>query len=456
MGRRLLRRFAPRNDDIDMVIDSVARELETKITSGTATVAVIGLGYVGLPLALSLVRRGYSVVGVDVDEEKVSALQAGRSFIRDVSADEIRECLATERLAVTFNSGALAEADAVFICVPTPFTPQKEPDTTYVAGAARSIGAHGRDGQLIILRSTSYPGTTEEVVRPILESRGRRVGADVFLAFAPERIDPGNVHYTTDQIPVVVGGCDPDSTRLAALLLGQIAAKVVPVPSPAAAEMTKLLENVFRNVNIALVNQITQLCDRMGLDVWEIVEAAATKPYGFMSFKPGLVGGHCIPVDPYYLAWKAREHDFHMDFIELSARVNEAMPFFVVNKLMTALHDNGSHNGHERVVVLGVAFKKDIDDARSSPALKVIELLKRRKIDVVYHDPFVTRVRINGDVLESRPLTQELMRTADCVVILTDHSCFDYEAVVRDASMVFDTRNATRNVTVGREKIVRL
>src|SRR5438093_9908013 len=295
-----------------MVIDSVARDLEGKIAAGTATVAVMGLGYVGLPLALNLVRGGYSVIGLDIDREKVKALQAGRSYLRDVPAGELQARLARDRLATTSDPSALAEADAVFICVPTPFTVQKEPDTTYIARAAEDIAVHGREGQLVILRSTSYPGTTQEVVQPILESRGRRVGIDVFLAFAPERIDPGNTRFTTDQIPIVVGGCDPDSTRLAALLLGRIAQQVVTVSSPAAAEMTKLLENVFRNVNIALVNQITQLCDRMRLDVWEIVEAAATKPYGFMSFNPGLVGGHCIPVDPYYLAWKAREYDFHM------------------------------------------------------------------------------------------------------------------------------------------------
>ena len=439
-----------------MVVDSVARELEVRIASGTATVAVVGLGYVGLPLAMGLVRRGYSVLGVDVDQEKIRTLQARRSYIRDIPGDEVRECLATERLEITSDSAVLARADAVFVCVPTPFTPQKEPDTTYIAEAARRIAAHGRDGQLIILRSTSYPGTTEEVVRPILESRGRRVGIDVFLAFAPERIDSGNTRFTTDQIPIVVGGCDPDSTRLAALLLGRIAQQVVTVSSPAAAEMTKLLENVFRNVNIALVNQITQLCDRMRLDVWEIVEAAATKPYGFMSFNPGLVGGHCIPVDPYYLAWKAREYDFHMDFIELAARVNDAMPYYVVNKLMTTLHDNGGSNGHERVAVLGVAFKKDVDDARHSPAIKVIELLRKRKIEVAYHDPYILTLQVNGDLFDSEALTDELLQTADCVLILADHSCFDYELIVRKARMVFDARNATRNVTMGREKIVRL
>ena len=439
-----------------MVIDSVARELEARITSATATVAVIGLGYVGLPLSLSLVQRGYAVLGVDIDEAKVRALQAGRSYIRDVPADDVRACLATERLAVTSDSAPLAEADAVFICVPTPFTPQKEPDTTYIAEAARRVAAHGRDGQLIILRSTSYPGTTQEIVRPILESRGRRVGIDVFLAFAPERIDPGSTEYSHDQVPVVVGGCDADSTRLAALLLGRVAQRVVLVSSPAAAEMTKLLENVFRNVNIALVNQITQLCDRMRLDVWEIVDAAATKPYGFMSFNPGLVGGHCIPVDPYYLAWKAREYDFHMDFIELSARVNEAMPYYVVNKLMTTLHDNGGINGQEKVTILGVAFKGDVDDARHSPAVKIIELLRKRKIGVLYHDPYISELRVNGDVLCSQALTDELLQTADCVLILADHSCFDYDAIVRQSRMVFDARNATRDVATGREKIVRL
>jgi len=243
---------------------------------------------------------------------------------------------------------------------------------------------------------------------------------------------------------------------MAMLLMRSVAPRVVPVSSPATAEMTKLLENVFRNINIALVNQVAQLCDRMGLDVWEVVEAAATKPYGFMSFKPGLVGGHCIPVDPYYLAWKAREFDFHMDFIELAARVNEAMPFYVVNKLMTVLHDNGHINGHERVAILGVAFKKDVDDARYSPAIKVIELLWKRRVEVVYHDPYIPALRVNGDVLRSQPLTDELLQTVDCVLILADHSCFDYESIVQKAHVVFDARNAARNVMLGRKKIIRL
>jgi UDP-N-acetyl-D-glucosamine dehydrogenase len=438
-----------------MIAEEV-RELERRIATGEAQVAVVGLGYVGLPLALALAGRGFAVAGLDVREDKVAAVNAGRSYILDVRGADVARAVEGGRLRASTDPAVLAGADAVFICVPTPFTPQKEPDVSAIAAAARDLARHGRPGQLVVLRSTSYPGTTEEVVRPVLEASGRRVGEDVFLAFAPERVDPGNARCAMEDVPAVVGGCDPESTRLAALLLGRIARVVVPVSSAAAAEMTKLLENVFRNVNIALVNQVAQLCDRMGLDVWEVVEAAATKPYGFMSFQPGLVGGHCIPVDPYYLAWKAREFDFHMDFVELSARVNEAMPFYVVNKLMTALHDRGRQNGQERILVLGVAFKRDVDDPRHSPAVKVIELLRRRKMEVAYHDPYVPAVRVGEDVLGSRPLTPDLLAGADCVLILTDHSCLDYAWIVRHARMVFDTRNATRGVRDGREKILRL
>ncbi|HET8580421.1 MAG TPA: nucleotide sugar dehydrogenase [Nitrospiraceae bacterium] len=440
-----------------MVVNETVSALEERLTAATATVAVMGMGYVGLPLALSLVDRGYYVTTIDVKPDKVQAINEGRSYIRDIPAAAVRSCLATGRLTATTDDSVLAECDVIFICVPTPFTLQKEPDTSYITQAARRIAAHLREGQLIILRSTSYPGTTEEVLRPILEDTGLRVGREFFLAFAPERIDPGNTRFAIEQVPVVVGGCDPASTRIAEQFLQRIARQVVAVSSSAAAEMAKLLENVFRNVNIALVNQVAQLCDRMGLDVWEVVHAASTKPYGFMAFTPGLVGGHCIPVDPYYLAWKAREYDFHMDFIELAARVNEEMPFYVVNKLLMALHDTRSSNGaHERVLVLGVAFKKDVDDARCSPALKVIELLKRRKVDVIYHDPYVLDVRVNGEHLHSEPLTTEAIKGADCVLILADHSCFDYDAIVEHSPMVFDTRNATRAVTSGRDKIIRL
>lgn len=415
----------------------------------------MGVGYVGLPLVLALASSGYRVHALDTDEVKIQALNAGRSYIKDITDRAVKECLGTDRFSATTDPAVIAESDVMFICVPTPFTPQKEPDTSHVAAAARKIAAYLRPQQLIILRSTSYPGTTDEVVRPELEATGLQVGEDVFLAFAPERIDPGNTQFTMEQVPVVVGGCDPTSTRLAALLFQHISARVITVSSPAAAEMAKLLENVFRNVNIALINQMAQLCERMGLDVWEVAEAAATKPYGFMSFKPGLVGGHCIPVDPYYLAWKAREYDFHMDFIELAARVNEEMTFYVVNRLMTALHDNGGSE-RKRVLILGVAFKKDVDDARYSPALKVIELLRRRKIDVIYHDPYIPVVKLNGDPMRSASLTADLIRGADCVLILVDHSCFDIDGIVANARLVFDVRNATRNVTQGREKIIKL
>ena len=442
-----------------MYTAAVVLNLEERLVRRTAAIAVLGAGYVGLPLALAFVRRGFPVRIYDVDATKVAALNAGRSYIRDVPARAVQRAFGAG-LVASCDSAVLAGADVSLLCVPTPCTPQKEPDTSHIARAAEAVAAHLRPGHLVVLRSTSYPGTTEEVVRPILERTGLRVGEEVFLAFAPERVDPGHTRRTLERVPVVVGGCDRISARLAARLLGQVAPRVVVVSSPAAAEMAKLLENVFRNVNIALVNQVAQLCDRMGLDIWEVVDAAATKPYGFMPFRPGLVGGHCIPVDPYYLAWKAREYDFHMDFIELAARVNEEMPFYVVNRIIAALYDHGAANGNggRRVLALGVAFKKDVDDVRHSPALKVMELLRRHRVEVVYHDPYVPEVRLEGTgtVLRSQPLEPALVAGVDCVVILTDHSGIDYGEIVRDARLVFDMRNATRGVRVGREKVIRL
>jgi UDP-N-acetyl-D-glucosamine dehydrogenase len=340
---------------------------------------------------------------------------------------------------------ALDDADVVIICVPTPITRNKEPDVSYISHAAKAVQRHLRRGKLVILRSTSYPGTTAELVRPILEASGLKVGRDVFLAFAPERINPGNPAYTIHNIPIVVGGCDELSTEVATVFFQQMASKVVPVSSPAAAEMVKLLENVFRNVNIALVNQMAMLCDRMGLDIWEIVKAAATKPYGFMPFTPGLVGGHCIPVDPYFLAWKAREYDFHADFIELAARVNDDMPYFVTNKVIAALNSQQKGAEGASILVLGVAFKKDIDDCRHSAALKVMELLAARGMRVSHHDPHVPEVRFNGSRSRSVPLTDEALHQADCVVILTDHTSVSYKRVIRNARLVVDTRNATRD-----------
>ncbi|MDQ7827851.1 MAG: nucleotide sugar dehydrogenase [Armatimonadota bacterium] len=432
------------------------RSFDERVRARQATVAVVGLGYVGLPLAVAYAEAGFPVVGVDIDPDKVATVNAGRSPIGEVSDATMAQVVAHGRLRATGTAEALAGADVIFICVPTPCTRNKEPDTTFIRQAAEGIAAHARPDQLVILRSTSYPGTTEELVRPALEQRGWRVGRDLFLAFAPERVDPGRRDYGIRNTPVLVGGCDPESTRRARLVLSQVTDRVVSMSSPAAAEMAKLLENVFRNVNIALVNQLAVLCDRMGLNIWEIVDAAATKPYGFLAFRPGPgVGGHCIPVDPYYLAWKAREYDFHMDFIELAARINDDMPYYVANKLILAL--NGARPGRRRrVLVLGVTFKRDVDDYRDSPALKVIELLTKAGVQVDYYDPYVAVLPLNGRTLRRRPLTPQLLRAVDCVAILTDHSTVDYARVVRHARRVFDARNATAHVRRERDKIITL
>ncbi len=422
-----------------------------------AGIAVIGLGYVGLPLAVAYAQLGFRVVGIDINPARVDALSRNQSHVGDVPASEIAAARAAGHLALDASYDSLSQADAIIICVPTPCTPNKQPDTSSIADAARGIAHHLRPGQLVILRSTSYPGTTEELVLPVLEAGGLKVGRDIFLAFVPERVDPGRRDFTVRNTPVIVGGVEPESTRRAVQLFEQLGPPVVPVSSPAAAEMAKLLENVFRNVNIALVNQLAMLCDRMGLDIWEVVDAAATKPYGFLRFQPGPgVGGHCIPVDPYYLAWKAREYDFHMDFIELAARVNEEMPYHVVTKALLALNGKRNRSAPVRVMALGVTFKRDVEDYRGSPALKIMELLMQHGVKVTYHDPYVPRLSVSGHSFISRPLTPATLRGVDCVMILADHSCFDYQWIVRHAKQVFDTRNATRNVEDGRAKIARL
>ncbi len=444
-------------DRLDPAANRHAAELESRIRSRSAIIGVVALGYVGLPLSVEFGKAGYLVVGVDTDAVKVRAVWRGESYIQDVPAAEVRTLvLEAQRLQASTTYHVLQRADVVFICVPTPCTRNKEPDTRYIVEAARGIAAHLRPGRLVVLRSTTYPGTTEELVRPILEATGLRVGKDVFLAFAPERVDPGNHRFGFREIPVVVGGCDPASTHLTQQLFAQVVDRVVPVSSPTAAEMAKLLENVFRNVNIALANQLALLSDRMGLDVWEIIGAAATKPFGFMPFWPGPgVGGHCIPVDPYYLVWKAREYDFHMDFIELAARVNDEMPYHVENRIRLALNGRRADTD-ARILALGIAFKRDVPDTRQSPALKVVELLCRRGLTVAYHDPYVPAHRVDGATLSSQPLTVETVAGADAVVILTDHTGIDYQWVVDHARLVIDTRNATAGVIQGRERIVKL
>ncbi len=439
-------------------------ELEDKIAGRTARVAIIGLGYVGLPLATAFAKARFRTIGVDVNQRKVDAISAGRSYIPDVPDDELAPHVQSGRLTATSDYDILREADAIFICVPTPYDAQRAPDLSYIQAASYGIRPRMKPGQLIVLQSTTYPGTTEEVVQPILEKSGLKVDVDFYLAFSPERIDPGNKQWSAYNTPKVVGGVTPTSTRLAADLLRQMGALVHTVSSPRAAELTKLLENTFRTVNIALVNELALLAERMQIDFWEVIEAAKTKPFGFMPFYPGAgVGGHCIPVDPYYLSWKAREYDYYTEFIELAGEVNQAMPYHVVDLVCQALSLRGKPLRGARVLVLGVAFKPDIDDARNSPAERVIELLLSRDAVVGYHDPYVPTFRVGDDVfhrdalmLESEPLTEEALAAADCVVVVTGHRSLDYGHVVRSADVVVDTCNATAAVEEAHERVVRL
>jgi len=442
----------------------VCEQLETKIADQSARVCVIGLGYVGLPLATGFARCGYHTIGLDVDERKINVLRQGNSYIPDVPGERVAGLLAEGRFYPTSDYDMVHEADVVFICVPTPFDAMKAPDLVFVKNAARSIAPRLHAGQLIVLQSTTYPGTTEEVVQPILEATGLRAGVDFCLAFSPERIDPGNRTFTVENTPKVVGGLTPRCAQLAAALLERMTPRVHIVSSPRAAEMTKLLENIFRSVNIALVNELALLSERMGIDFWEVIDAAATKPFGFMPFYPGPgVGGHCIPVDPYYLSWKAREFDFYTKFIELAAEVNQSMPYHVVERIGQALSARGKPLNGAHVLILGVAFKRDIDDARNSPAERVIELLLRAGAQIGYNDPYVPNYRVGGDVfyphpveLTSQPLTAEWVHAQDAVVILAGHRVYDYAWIVEHAGLIVDTVNATKGVAVGREKIVRI
>lgn len=439
-------------------------QLEDKIADGSAQVCVLGLGYVGLPLAVGFARRGYRVVGLDVDARKVSSLTDGRSYIQDVESEAVADLVARGLFQPTTDYETLRDVDVVFICVPTPFDAMKAPDLCFVQSAAEGIVPRLKRGQLIVLQSTTFPGTTEEVVQPILESSGLKAGADFLLAFSPERIDPGNKVFTAENTPKVVGGLTPLCARLAGDLLGQLTPKICIVSTPRAAEMTKLLENIFRSVNIALVNELALLSERMGIDFWEVIEAAKSKPFGFMPFYPGPgVGGHCIPVDPYYLSWKAREFDFYTKFIELAAEVNQSMSYHVVERIGQALSAQGKPMKDARVLVLGVAFKPDIDDARNSPAERIIELLLNARARVAYNDPYVPDYSVGQDVFyrrkvtfTSQELTPTLLAEQDAVVIVANHRTYDYPWIVRHAKLVVDTRNATTEVSDGREKIVRI
>ncbi|MCS7324380.1 MAG: nucleotide sugar dehydrogenase [Anaerolineae bacterium] len=427
-------------------------------------VAIIGLGYVGLPLAVAFAQAGKTVTGVDVDARRVAQLNSGGSYIPDVPLEDVREVVQQGRFKATTDYDTLRACDVVFICVPTPYDAMRAPDLRYVVAAAEGIQPRLQRGQLVVLQSTTYPGTTEEVVLPILERSGLKAGADFDLAFSPERIDPGRRDWTVKNTPKVVGGLTPQATARAAALLGALGAPVHMVSSPRAAEMTKLLENIFRSVNIALVNELALLSERMGIDIWEVIRAASTKPFGFMPFTPGPgVGGHCIGVDPYYLSWKAREFDFYTKFIELAAEVNQSMPFHVVELTERALAQVHVPMRDARILVLGVAFKRDIDDARNSPAERVIELLLKRGATVRYHDPYVPCFRVGGDAfmrqpieLYSQPLTESLVRESDCVVIVTGHRVVDYAFVVRNARAVVDCMNATEGVAGDKRHVIRL
>ncbi len=440
------------------------KTLQQKIADKSAHVAVIGLGYVGLPLATGLGKAGFRVRGIDVDRRKVETLQKGVSYIPDVPGEDLAPLVAEGRLQATADYDVLNEVDAVFICVPTPFNAMRAPDLSFVERAAQDIALRLHAGQLVVLQSTTYPGTTEEFVQPILETSGLKAGQDFYLAFSPERIDPGNRQFTVENTPKVVGGVTPQCAQLAGDLLAHLTPEIHLVSSPRAAEMTKLLENIFRSVNIALVNELTLLAERMNIDIWEVIEAAKTKPFGFMPFYPGPgVGGHCIPVDPYYLSWKAREYDFYTKFIELAAEVNSDMPYHTVQKVIQGLNQQSRPLKESRVLVLGVAFKPNVDDARNSPAERVIELLLKEGVQVSYHDPYVPHFHVGGDVFlregvyfDSVPLTPEILEQADCVLIVTGHARIDYGWVVEHAQLVVDTVNATRRVGDGRAKIVRL
>jgi UDP-N-acetyl-D-glucosamine dehydrogenase len=425
-------------------------ELSNLITEKKACVGVIGLGYVGLPLVVEFAAKGFKGIGFEVDERKASQINAGNSYIGDVPSARVSELVKTERLRATTDFKHLAECDAIIICVPTPLRKTKEPDVSYILAAAEQIQKYLRRGQLIILESTTYPGTTDEVLLPMFQETGLKLDEDFLLAFSPERVDPGNPQFLTHNIPKVVGGVTDSSTVVAAQLYSQIVNDVYAVSSARVAEAAKLLENTFRAVNIGMANEMARLCYALNIDTWEVIRAAATKPFGFMAFYPGPgIGGHCIPLDPHYLSWKARQHGFDSRFISLAEEVNSRMPEHVVQLVSDGLNDDCKSMKNSRVLLLGVAYKKDIDDVRESPALSIIDRLRAKGADVRYHDPFVDEIRFDdahteggGEPLKSVQLTDEVLKSADCLIIVTDHSAIDYKRVCSLTSLIVDTRNA--------------
>ena len=431
------------------------RQLITKIKDQTALIGVVGLGYVGLPLSMELARAGFKVTGFDISKKKIKLLNSGRSDIDDVPDDIVKNMIATGRFKATLDFRQIARLDAISICVPTPLSKTKDPDVSYILDAVNRIKAYMKKGTLVILESTTYPGTTEDLILPLLEEGNMKVGRDFFLAFSPERVDPGNIEYTTKNTPRVLGGITPFCTRVAKVLYEQSLLNIYPVSSTRAAEMVKLLENTFRSVNIGLVNEVALMCDRLGLDVWEIIDAAATKPFGFMPFYPGPgLGGHCIPIDPHYLSWKLKSLNYYARFIELAGDINSRMPEYVVDRITGMLNRRFTKAINKaNVLVLGVAYKRDIKDTRESPALDVIKLLEDRGAKIFYNDPYVTEIDWNRSKHKSRKLTKSLINKADVTIILTDHSLYDYQWIVDNSKAVFDTRNATKKVKKNRNKI---
>ena len=434
-------------------------ELLEKIHQKKAVVGVVGLGYVGLPLLMEFVEQGFKTLGFDIDQKKVDKLNAGKSYIKHIDEKRVKAVRDSKLFEATSDFGRIKEVDAILICVPTPLTKHREPDMSYIVGTAETLAKHIREGQLVVLESSTYPGTTEEVLKPILEKSGLKGDKDFWVAFSPEREDPNNPKYNTRTIPKVVGANTEYARQLVTALYEKVIVKTVPVSSTQAAEATKLLENIFRSVNIALVNEMKMILDRMGIDVWEVINAAATKPFGYMPFYPGPgLGGHCIPIDPFYLTWKAREYEMNTRFIELAGEVNTYMPYWVVSKVMDALNEHEKSIKGSRVLVLGAAYKRDIDDPRESPSFKLMEILLEKGAEVDYNDPLIPELpsmRMYDIKRKSVDLTPENLAKYDCVLISTDHSAYDWDFIVKHAQLVVDTRNATKNVLENRDKIVK-
>jgi UDP-N-acetyl-D-glucosamine dehydrogenase len=440
--------------EMELMVENVARKrlnpvqggLEKKIRNRSAELGVIGLGYVGLPLAMAMAEKGFRVTGIDIDGSKVESFNAGISYVLDVPNESLCPMVVSGAMRATQSFAAVESLDTISICVPTPLRQTKDPDLSYIKAAVEAVHNHLTPGKLIVLESTTYPGTTREIVLPILERSGLKAGRDFFLAYSPERVDPGNKSFTSSNIPKVVGGVTSRCTELAALLYQQFVERIVPVSSPEAAEMVKLLENTFRSVNIALANEMARMCGKLHINVWEVIEAAKTKPFGFMPFYPGPgLGGHCIPVDPYYLTWKARMNGFEPRLIELAAAINNQMPGFTVDRIADALNKCKKSLNGSRILALGIAYKRDVNDTRESAALEVVRLLMEGGANVCYSDPYVPKVDIEGKILASAGLTAQLLHSMDCVVILTDHSVFDYAMIAADSPLVLDCRHSLKD-----------